>query len=278
MDQGLKANSGGRRFLPARLSRLNRHAPVEEDEMHDLHEKDASLRAAAAGLIACCLAFSHARAEPDETALPPYQIAGSHHITVDVIWDARQVRRLLPPGIEPTPEMTGGIDIYQTERGYGLGAYHSAYFYVDVLGFDSPDGTRGRWKLEGVYGPNPKVTDALQTHFGWAISNGSATLQRQGDTRIASGTRNGKIFVTVKIERLAGGCQTVSGIANYPGMPRNPNRIAVITVPFTGQYCPAKPVSVDIQSNGLVPTKILSAAELRDFSYAFAEIPRTPAR
>ena len=92
-------------------------------------------------------------AAADPILPPPYQMAGTNHVLIGVVWDEAAVRKVLPPGITPVKDMTGGINIYQAERGYVIGPYQSAYFWVDVEGFDSPEGIKGRWMLAGVYGP-----------------------------------------------------------------------------------------------------------------------------
>lgn len=71
-------------------------------------------------------------------AAPPYLVAGSNHIIVGVVWEEAAVRRALPAWVTPVEGMTGAINIYQAERGYGLTPYQSAYFWVDVEGYDSP--------------------------------------------------------------------------------------------------------------------------------------------
>src|SRR4249920_1991722 len=86
----------------------------------------------------------------DKLLPPPYQMAGTNHVLIGVVWDEAAIRKALPSGITPVKEMTGGINIYQAERGYVIGQYQSAYFWVDIEGFDSPDGTKGRWMLAGV--------------------------------------------------------------------------------------------------------------------------------
>ena len=83
----------------------------------------------------------------DQIQPPPYLIAGMSVVSVSVVWDEAAIRKALPPGIEPGKGMTGGINITSIERAYMFGPYSVAYFYVDVEGFDSPEGIKGRWML-----------------------------------------------------------------------------------------------------------------------------------
>jgi hypothetical protein len=46
--------------------------------------------------------------------------------------------------------MAGGIVIYETGKSYGLGGYTAAYSYVNVEGYDSREGTKANWMLQGV--------------------------------------------------------------------------------------------------------------------------------
>src|ERR1700760_3649594 len=142
------------------------------------------------GLLAgTALAFASAATKAEEKIQPPpYQIAGSSHVIVQVVWDEAAVRKALPPGIKPAKGMTGGMNIYHVERGYVLGAYSSAYFWVDVEGFDSPEGIKGRWMLTGLYGPEPKTSAALKTYYGFPVRVGSSRVEPTADGKRAIGT------------------------------------------------------------------------------------------
>src|ERR1700744_2692803 len=98
----------------------------------------------------------------DQISPPPYLVTGLNGVGINVVWDEAAVRKALPHGIEPGKEMTGGINIYSVERGNVIAPYSAAYFYVDVEGFDSPDGIKGRWMLAGAYGPDPKTSEAIK--------------------------------------------------------------------------------------------------------------------
>src|SRR5262249_11957693 len=80
----------------------------------------------------------------DKLLPPPYQMAGTNHVLIGVVWDEATIRKALPPGITAVKEMTGAINIYQAEKGYVIGPYQSAYFWVDVEEFDSPEGIKVR--------------------------------------------------------------------------------------------------------------------------------------
>src|SRR5215475_9264256 len=92
----------------------------------------------------------------DEAPPPPYLYNKLQGIGVGVVFDAAVVRSLLPPEIEPVDEMTGGINLYTAEEGYGLAPYSAFYFYIDIKGFDSADGTKGCGCCRGSTGPTQK--------------------------------------------------------------------------------------------------------------------------
>ena len=73
--------------------------------------------------------------------------------------------------------MTGAINIYQTGKSYAFGPYQSAYFWVDIEGFDSPDGTKGRWMLAGVYGPEDKMHVALNEYYCLPVRLGTSRFE-----------------------------------------------------------------------------------------------------
>ena len=78
----------------------------------------------------------------DEAPPPPYVMTGASGVVIEVTWEEAAIRAVLPKGITPVADMAGGIVIYQAAKSYGLGPYSSAYFYVNVEGYDSPDGIK----------------------------------------------------------------------------------------------------------------------------------------
>ena len=111
----------------------------------------------------------------DDAPPPPYQVNKLNGIGMAVVFDAAAVRSVLPPGIEPVEEMTGGIFLYNTEEGYGFGPYSAFYLYVNIKGFDASDGSKGRWMPQGFYGgPDTKVSEAIRKYYGWPVRAGES--------------------------------------------------------------------------------------------------------
>ena len=65
---------------------------------------------------------------------------------------SRLLKIFLPKELKPVAGMTGGINIYYTKTSDPIN-WEAGYYWIDVEGFDAPDGTKGRFMLAGQYGP-----------------------------------------------------------------------------------------------------------------------------
>src|SRR4029453_18493529 len=211
-----------------------------------MNQRNVRLPKALAKLFAFALSIaSGLSTAQDQAPPPPYQIAGANHVFVGVIWDEAAIRKALPPGITPVKEMTGAINIYQTGASYAFGPYQSAYFWVDIEGFDAPDGTKGRWMLAGVYGPNDQMPMALNEHYGLPVRLGGSRVEATAQGKRATGTGHGQDFITVEIKSSREECQAVAGTLNYPGVQPNTRHLVVNEIPYVGDVCKAEPISVN---------------------------------
>ena len=200
-------------------------------------------------------------------AAPPYLVAGSNHIIVGVVWEEAAVRRALPAWVTPVEGMTGAINIYQAERGYGLTPYQSAYFWVDVEGYDSPSGVKGRWMLQGVYGPDDKTSAALKEYSGLPVRNGTSRFEQTAEGKSAIGTLNGRDFVTVLI-KPSNECEASAVTLNYL------TATGVTEIPAAGTVCKAEPVSATVDAPKGDPfaafkvAKVIWAIEFKDGAFS----------
>ncbi len=187
-------------------------------------------------------------ANADEAAPPPpYLIEGLSYISVGLEYDPAVLSKLLPADVQPIADVTGGFNIYHAEGGYGFGSYSAAYFYVDIEGFDSADGMKGRWMIQGVYGPQ-SVSDAIKTYYGWPVRLGGSRHEYTPGGRRAVGFVGDADFVEVAITTDRAKCQPISGIVNYVGMPEGASGMVVNTIPFAAKWCPAELVSLDVSA------------------------------
>jgi hypothetical protein len=228
-------------------------------------------------LAGTALAVASAPAKAEEKIQPPpYQMAGSNHVIVGVVWEEAAIRKALPPGIEPVKGMTGGINIYSVERGYVIGPYSAAYFWVDIEGFDSPEGIKGRWMLVGAYGPQPKTSAALRTYYGLPLRPGSARLEPTADGKRAIGTVNGQDLVTTEIKSVPGSCEAAAILLNYVSLSPETEQVIVNKIPVVGDSCKAEPVSAKVTAPSGDPfsaypiSKVIGAAEFRNGSLSFS--------
>lgn len=233
-----------------------------------------SLFAFVAGLVAA--AFFTQTSAQERLAAPPYLVSGTNHVIVGVTWDEAVVREMLPPGVEPAADMSGGINTYYTGSGYGIGPYQSSYFYVNLEGVDSADGSKGRWILQGVYGPNDQTSAALRVFLGLPVRNGTARHESTPDGMRAFGTVNGNDFVAVEIKGKPDTCHPVAGTLNYVSQDNDSRALSVTQIPYVGDFCEADPVSVEVTAPAgdpfakFKPASVTWAGEFKNGNFAFS--------
>ncbi len=217
----------------------------------------------------------------DQLQPPPYLTAGMSAVSVSVVWDEAAIQKALPPGIEPTKGMTGGINITTIERTYMFGAYSVAYFYVDVEGFDLPQGIKGRWMLAGSFGPQSEPSAAYKAYYGWPVRPGASRSEPSADSKRAVGTVNGQDFVTVEYKSLPGSCKPIAVLLNYISLSPETKRVSVLGAPFVGDTCKAELVSAKVDASSGDPfsdysvSKFVSVSEAKNGSSALGMLQST---
>jgi hypothetical protein len=229
-----------------------------------------SVPAALAAALALALPASAEEAPP-----PPWLMTGADTVTIALTWNEEGVAALLPAGVVPADDLSGGVNVYYTEGGYGFGPYTSAYAYVNVQGWDSSSGAPARYILGGWYGPDPKVAAAMRARFGAAVATGESSQRAEGDDWIGEGG-DGTGAIRVRVTP-SGDCVPAAGALNYVG-PREPGLgLGLMKVPFEGEFCPATPVSVEIEAPEGSPmatleaTSMLGGGQLKNGSFSFTE-------
>jgi Acetoacetate decarboxylase (ADC) len=210
----------------------------------------------------------------DEAPPPPYQTK-CDGFGVLAAFDEAVVRSLLPPGIEPVDDMSGGINLYTAEQGYGLAPYSAFYFYVHVKGLDSSDGTKARWMLQGVYGPEARVPAALHRYYGLPVRAGESRLETKEASTVGIGTLAGREVVRIVVTPKPTTSKSAAGAINFPGQLETTHEIVVLQMPYIAEICDAEPVSIDITApagdplNKVKPVKMLGAFAFKNFTFAF---------
>lgn len=207
----------------------------------------------------------------EEAAPPPYLMTEANTVTIAVTWNADSLDGLLPEGIAPLKDLSGGINIYDADDGFGLSPYSAAYAYVNAAGHDSAAGIPARFILGGWYGPDPKVAAAMNTHFAAGVSPGDSEQKEDGAQWIGTGgDAAGEITLVVE---PGGSCVAAAATLNYV----NARDDSLMQIPFEGDYCSAEPVSVEISGpdgSALAQIKVdemLAGGRLRNGAFAFTK-------
>ncbi|MFO7854385.1 MAG: hypothetical protein R6V44_04015 [Paracoccaceae bacterium] len=229
-----------------------------------------SVPAAAAAALLLALPAAAEEAPP-----PPWLMTGANTVTVAVTWNEAAVGALLPEGVVPAADLSGGVNVYRTEGGYGFGPYESAYAYVNVEGWDSASGAPARYILGGWYGPDPKVAAAMRRRFGAAVETGESAQRAEGEDWIGEGG-DGTGAIRVRVTP-GGDCVPAAGTLNYVAPAAPGLGLGLLKIPFEGAFCPAAPVSVEIDAPEGSPmarleaTSMLGGGQLKDGTFSFGK-------
>lgn len=227
-----------------------------------------------AGIAFAMMAALPARAE--DAPPPPYLMTEANTVTIAVQWDAESLKTILPPGIVPVDDLSGGLNVYTAERGYGLSPYSAAYAYVNVTGWDTVQGGAARHIIGGWYGPDAKVAAAMRQHFGAAVETGQSSQRAEGDTWIGEGGdgAEGRISLVIK---PGSDCAAAAGTLNYVAPAEAGAGLGLLQIPFEGQFCGGEAVSVAIEGpegSALATAKvaaILGGGQLKSGAFAFVK-------
>lgn len=229
-----------------------------------------------ASLAAIALAFgAAASAEDGKVPAPPYQVHVSDYLVVGVVWNEATVRKLLPAGLKPSADMSGGIALYKSDRGFGISPYDSVYAFVNVEGHDAGPGVKGRWMLQGGYGPDDKVAAAIRSTYGWPVRAATVTITETVQGKRAVAQIGGRDVFEIELKTTAVPCDWVAGINHYVG--GSAGRLNVNQIPFQGQWCGGEPIKVanvapvDDPMAVLVPAKVVWGGLFRDGAIAFTK-------
>ncbi len=195
----------------------------------------------------------------------PHQVYSPRNFWMGVRFDPAGVRRALPPRLAPVAECTGGVGIGYVLAGDAGALDVQVSVYVDVEGFDAPDGRPGRFSVWGCYGPATGIGGDGEGRAAFAVANGILTAEvAAGSARIAASARifPNQVSETVRFSN--------SMVALSPD-----NRLVCAAVPtFIARRVAASPVGAMITAgkdhplSGLVPVAVIWAALNYDIYYA----------
>lgn len=202
----------------------------------------------------------------EEIPPPPWLMTGTHGIELGYALDEAVVRRLLPAGIEPVKEMTGGLELYVSPGGYGIKPYSAFNVYVEVEGMDMPDGRKGRWMLMGNYGPSEQVATALRDHYGYPVQAGSARVEKSGSGWTWTGSANGKDFIEVRVKRKSNDCEMHSALDHWAGK-STAGRVLINHIPNTYCWRDVELTGVQVRASAEFPLTVLQPGK-KPIAYA----------
>lgn len=175
------------------------------------------------GVAAGAIAFRNLTAWAADTGpKPPYLITLTDHLGIVFEAEESALKSLLPPKIKPAAGNTVGLNMYQAQT-VGLVPYSASYLWINIDGFDSPDGTKGRWMVQGWYGPEP-VPTAFKSLLGLPIELGVTRLEHDGNRTHAILSSNGADLIDATIALKEGGPSAVGGVLNLSRLAAKPLR------------------------------------------------------
>lgn len=200
----------------------------------------------------------------------PYVVSGNEHILIGITLDEAAVRKALPPGLEPAEGVTGGINVYRSDGGAGVQAYQRSYVWVDLAGFDSITGNKGRY----ILWLSDSAHAAKMARLGYETTTGETSLAEDGKTVTGRTVLDGTQVMQVSIELADAACGPAVGTMNYPSLPDGTGAMVATQYTFKGDICGATPGSVDISApeghplDIFKPTSVVWAAMARDLSFS----------
>lgn len=175
---------------------------------------------------------------------PPYQLSGIEFAQIGVVFDPVAVAPLLPPDVRLATPATGAFYCYTAPTGWGISPYNACIAFVDVEGFDSSDGSRGRAMLAAFY--SGRAETALRQHLQLPVEVGGARLAREGSGAVSAiGLRGETAIIRLRLGVAKPPGEVRSGVHYY--LARGPlDGVRIMPVAFCLPFGAARPLAVDI--------------------------------
>ena len=191
------------------------------------------------------LAATVSLASAEEIPAPPYLVGRSEALVIGIAYDEASLSPVAPVGLAATAGASGQIVMYRGSGAYGLPDFDSTFLALDLDGFDSASGYKGRWMLSGLYSP-VAVATAVARHFGYPAREGTTRVERDGLRVTATGTTAGRQLVRVDMLLKPEPCLRGSGMAHGLTRDAGTGAIQLIQIPHVGEWCPAESIEVEI--------------------------------
>ena len=212
----------------------------------------------------------------EEVPPPPYILTQVRGMIVTVTWEPEAIRKALPKSVKPVQDFSGGIVIYEVGTASDIGSYSSAYYYVEVEGHDSRDGTKAHWMLTGIYGPKPSVSAALARHCFLPVAPGQSAHTWSGETLRSTAVQEGRDLFTATVRQKSESCGPAFAFEHYPAVDSR-GRLWLLQIPETGTFCEAELVSLNTDVPATSPFSRFrvqsktGAYTFRDWAFSFTQ-------
>ncbi|MBK8086431.1 MAG: helix-turn-helix transcriptional regulator [Devosia sp.] len=202
---------------------------------------------------------SHAR------PLPPFQLRECAFLMVGAQFDRPLAQSLLPPGLEAADEGSGGFYMYTAPKGRAA-PFTATLAWIDVKGFDSSDGSRGRFQTVSHYS---EPFSSLAHGWNRLAQTGYSELTQQGAVLSGRGGPDGEVHLRASIQSSGGASTAVAG-THYYVMVNDKGDLQQVPVAYCYDYLPASVLRFEnvapASSNlgRMVPKRLHWAAALFD--------------
>ena len=172
-----------------------------------------SFRVKSTAVLAAMLSFLPTLVLADALPAGPYQLRDATFIVVGATFDAEAVRIALPKNLEPTDNVTGGINLYIAPEGWGLAPFSAGYIWVDVKGHDTASGP-ARYQVAAFY--SDKAFELLKD---LGTVEGTTSEEETEGVVTATGSIGGEPAITLSLRPSSSQCAPEAGVHNYVAPP-----------------------------------------------------------
>lgn len=113
---------------------------------------------------------------------PPYLAHSSNFMMIMFNLKATDVQKLLPDGVEVNANDAGlvnaGLEMYETDRIWGVPQYGIVFMFVEVKGMESNNGTPGHWALWGKVNERT-VLQKFTHHFSFPYQYSDVKITKE---------------------------------------------------------------------------------------------------
>lgn len=194
---------------------------------------------------------------------PPWLMHSSNFLITLFNLKGEDVQKLLPAGVTAKVNESGmvvaGLEMYVTDRVYGMPTYTTAFVFVEITGHDSSSGYAGHWILWGKV-DQPIALANFQHYFG---------LPYDAEPNLSMGLADGIHFgrvgapgeevIQMKIAPLAEPGMNIEGTVHVVGK-NSGGTIVQTEIPWFSTWQKGKLVTYEITPRGNPALELIKSA------------------